>query len=82
MRCSCPLSTLLLRLVSVIDHSGRAMAQHDRHELMAHIMKRYFSCNTAPSHTECGTCSAISSSCPHTDHTWTLLTTRTSSIGS
>ena len=41
--CSCPLSALLLRLVSVIDHSGRTMAQHDRHELMARIMKRYFS---------------------------------------
>jgi hypothetical protein len=43
LRCSCPLSALLLRLVSVIDHSGRTMAQHDRHELMARIMKRYFS---------------------------------------
>jgi hypothetical protein len=43
LRCSCPLSALLLRLVSVIDHSGRAMAQHDRHKLMARIMKRYFS---------------------------------------
>ena len=41
--CSCPLSALLLRLVSVIDHSGRAMAQHDRHKLLARIMKRYFS---------------------------------------
>ena len=41
--CSCPLSALLLRLVSVIDHSGRAMAQHDRHKLVARIMKRYFS---------------------------------------
>jgi hypothetical protein len=41
--CSCHLSALLLRLVSVIDHSGRAMAQHDRHELMARIMKRCFS---------------------------------------
>ena len=43
LRCSCPLSALLLRLVSVIDHSGRAMAQHDRHKLVARIMKRYFS---------------------------------------
>ncbi len=43
LRCSCPLSTLLLRLFSVIDHSGRAMAQHDRHKLLARIMKRYFS---------------------------------------
>ena len=43
LRCSCPLSALLLRLVSVIDHSGRAMAQHDRHKLLARIMKRYFS---------------------------------------
>ena len=41
--CSCPLSALLLRLVSVIDHSGRCMAQHDRHKLLARIMKRYFS---------------------------------------
>ena len=41
--CSCPLSALLLRLVSVIDHSGRAMAPHDRHKLLARIMKRYFS---------------------------------------
>jgi hypothetical protein len=46
LRCSCPLSALLLRLVSFIDHSGRAMAQHDRHELMARIMKRYFSAVT------------------------------------
>ncbi len=37
------MSALLLRLVSVIDHSGRAMAQHDRHKLVARIMKRYFS---------------------------------------
>jgi hypothetical protein len=43
LRCSCPLSALLLRLVSVIDQSGRCMAQHDRHELLARIMKRYFS---------------------------------------
>jgi hypothetical protein len=43
LRCSCPLSALLLRLVSVIDRSGRAMAQHDRHKLLARIMKRYFS---------------------------------------
>jgi hypothetical protein len=43
LRCSCPLSALLLRLVSVIDHSGRCMAQHDRHKLLARIMKRYFS---------------------------------------
>ena len=43
LRCSCPLSALLLRLVSVIDHSGGAMAQHDRHKLVARIMKRYFS---------------------------------------
>ena len=43
LRCSCPLSALLLRLVSFIDHSGRATAQHDRLELMARIMKRYFS---------------------------------------
>ena len=43
LRCSCPLSALLLRLVSVNDHSGRAMAQHDRHKLLARIMKRYFS---------------------------------------
>jgi hypothetical protein len=43
LRCSCPLSALLLRLVSVNDHSGRAMAQHDRHMLLARIMKRYFS---------------------------------------
>jgi hypothetical protein len=43
LRCSCPLSFLLLRLVSVIDHSGRAMAQHHRHKLVARIMKRYFS---------------------------------------
>ena len=41
--CSCPLSALLLRLVSVMDHSGRCMAQHDRHKLLARIMKRYFS---------------------------------------
>ena len=43
LRCSCPLSALLLRLVSVMEHSGRAMAQHDRHKLVARIMKRYFS---------------------------------------
>ena len=43
LRCSCPLSALLLRLVSLIDHSGRCMAQHDRHKLLARIMKRYFS---------------------------------------
>jgi hypothetical protein len=43
LRCSCPLSALLLRLVSVINHSGRAMVQHDRHKLLARIMKRYFS---------------------------------------
>ena len=43
LRCSCPLSALLLRLVSVMDHSGRCMAQHDRHKLLARIMKRYFS---------------------------------------
>ena len=43
LRCSCPLSALLLRLVSVIDHSGRAMAQHDRHKLLARIMTRFFS---------------------------------------
>ena len=43
LRCSCPVSALLLRLVSLIDHSGRAMAQHDRHKLLARIMKRYFS---------------------------------------
>ena len=43
LRCSCPLSALLLRLVSVIDHSGGAMAQHDRHKLLVRIMKRYFS---------------------------------------
>jgi hypothetical protein len=42
LRCSCPLSALLLRLVSVMNHSGRAMAQHDRHKLVARIMKRYF----------------------------------------
>jgi hypothetical protein len=40
LRCSCPLSALLLRLVSVIDHSGRAI---DQHQVAAHIMKRYFS---------------------------------------
>ena len=39
LRCSCPLSALLLRLVLVIDHSG-AIVQH---KLVAHIMKRYFS---------------------------------------
>ena len=43
LRCSSPLSALLLRLVSVMEHSGRAMAQHDRHKLVARIMKRYFS---------------------------------------
>ncbi len=44
LRCSCPLSALLLRLVSVMDHSHRrCMAQHDRHKLLARIMKRYFS---------------------------------------
>ena len=43
LRCSCPLSALLLRLVNVIDHSGRAMAEHDRHKLVACIMKRFFS---------------------------------------
>jgi len=37
------LAALLLPLVPVIDHRGVAMAQHDRHELMARIMKRYFS---------------------------------------
>jgi hypothetical protein len=43
LHCSCPLSALLLRIVTVIDHSGRAMAQHDRHKLVARIMKRHFS---------------------------------------
>jgi hypothetical protein len=43
LRCSCPLSALPLRLVSLMDHSGRCMAQHDRHQLLARIMKRYFS---------------------------------------
>jgi hypothetical protein len=57
LRCSCRLSALLVRLVSVIDHSGRAMAQHNRHKLMARIMQRYFSAVTAPSHTGCGACS-------------------------
>ena len=41
--CSCPLSVLLLRIVTVIDHSGGAMAQHNRHKLLARIMKRFFS---------------------------------------
>ena len=37
LRCSGPLSALLLRLVSLIDHSDA------RHKLLARIMKRYFS---------------------------------------
>ena len=40
LRCSCPLAALLLRLVSVIDQSRRAI---DQHKLVAHIMKRHFS---------------------------------------
>ena len=43
LRCSCPMSALLLRLVTAVDHSGRAMVQHDRDVFVARIMRRCLS---------------------------------------
>ena len=38
--CGCPLSALLLRLATVVDHSGRISIEHMH---VVCIMKRYFS---------------------------------------
>ena len=38
--CGCPLSALLLRLATVVDHNGRTSIQHTH---VACIMKRYLS---------------------------------------